>query len=334
MVTALGPGREFDLIRSFLERGAAEPGPGVRVGPGDDCAVVTGEIAITTDMLVEDVHFRRAWLDPGEVGWHAAAAALSDLAAVAATPLGVLASVALGAGDEDAYGPAVMDGLAGAAADVGAALLGGDVTRSPGPLVVDVVAVGNAPRPVLRTGARPGHEVWVTGRLGAAAAAVRAWLDGREPHPEARAAFARPSPRIDEALWLAERSVPAAMVDLSDGIAGDAGHLAAANGVRVVIRAADLPVAEAARAEATEPGAHPPARRLAAAGGEDYELCFTAPVGAVAMVREAFTERFGLPLTKVGDVEEGEGAVVVDESGRALDLKGFQHWGEADGGGP
>ncbi len=321
MVTALGPGREFDLIRSFLD-GGAEPGPGVRVGPGDDCAVVTGDgIAVTADMVVEDVHFRRAWLEPGEVGRHAAAAALSDLAAVAATPIGILVSMALGEGDEDEYGRAVMAGVAEAAADVGAALLGGDVTRSPGPLVLDIVALGNAPRPVLRTGARPGHEVWVTGRLGAAAAAVAAWVDGREPDAGARAAFVRPSPRIAEALWLAERSVPAAMVDLSDGIAGDAGHLAAANGVRVLIRAGDLPVAGAA---ATRGG---DALRLAAAGGEDYELCFTAPVGAVALVEEAFTERFGVPLTQVGEVEEGEGAVVVDENGKALDLQGFQHWG-------
>ncbi|MFO7892382.1 MAG: thiamine-phosphate kinase [Longimicrobiales bacterium] len=346
MVTELGPGREFDLIRGFLDRGGAAPGPAVRVGPGDDCTVVTGEgVAVTADMVVEDVHFRRGWLAPGEIGYHAAMAALSDLAAMAARPIGVLASVALGPGDEDGFGSDLMAGLAEAAADAGATLLGGDVTRSSGPLVVDVVAVGDAPRPVLRTGARPGHEVWVTGRLGAAAAAVSAWLAGGEPDPDARTPFARPTARIREALWLHERSVPAAMVDLSDGIAGDAAHLAAANSVRLVIRAADLPVAEAAaRADtgadagvatgaatgvdaADGPAPGPPGLRLAAAGGEDYELCFTAPVGAVALVEEAFVERFGIPLTRVGRVEEGEGAVVVDGDGTPLELEGFQHWG-------
>lgn len=321
MVTALGPGREFDLIRSFLDHAGAAPGPRVRVGPGDDCAVVMGEgIAVSTDMVVEDVHFRRAWLDPEEIGYRAAAAALSDLAAMAAGPIGVLASVALGPGDEDAAARRLMAGLAAAAGNVGATVLGGDVTRSPGPLVVDVTALGDAPRPVLRTGARPGHEVWVTGRLGGAAAAVEAWLADREPAPGARSAFARPEPRVPEALWLHERSVPAAMIDLSDGIAGDAAHLAAASGVRLVIRAADLPVAEAA-ADGADP------IRLAAAGGEDYELCFTAPVGAVHMVRAAFVERFDVELTNVGVVEEGEGAVVVDPDGAALEMRGFQHLG-------
>lgn len=318
MVIGLGPGREFDLIRGFLAGGAA-PGPLVRVGPGDDCAVVTGEgVSVTVDMTVEDVHFRRAWLEPDEVGYRAAAAALSDLAAMAARPIGVLASVALGPGDEEGRGNAVMAGLGRAAADSGAALLGGDLSRSPGPLVVDVVAIGDAPRPVLRTGARPGHEVWVTGHLGAAAAAVDAWLAGGEPAPEARAAFARPTPRIREALWLHERSVPAAMVDLSDGIAGDAAHLAAAGMVRVVLRAAALPVAGAAAAR--------DGIRLAATGGEDYELCFTAPAGAVETVRGAFVERFGVPLTRVGMVEEGEGAVILDDSGAPLELRAYQHW--------
>ncbi|MDX1674844.1 MAG: thiamine-phosphate kinase [Longimicrobiales bacterium] len=320
MVTELGPGREFDLIRRFLE-GGARPGPAVRVGPGDDCAVVTGAgVAITSDMSVEDVHFRRCWLEPGEVGYRAAAASLSDLAAVAARPIGVLVSIALGPGDEAGYGDAVMAGVGEAARDSGVALLGGDVTRSPGPIVLDVTAVGDAPEPVLRTGARPGHGVWVTGRLGAAAAAVDAWLADEAPAPEARAAFARPTPRLEEALWLRERSVPAAMVDLSDGIAGDAGHIAAANGVRVVIRADALPVADAA-------AGRPDPLRLAAAGGEDYELCFTSPAGAVETIRDAFVERFGIELTEVGGVEEGTGAVVVGADGEPLELEAFQHWG-------
>jgi thiamine-monophosphate kinase len=331
MVIRLGPGAEFDLIRRFLASagataagsgaaGSVEGRPGVRLGPGDDCAVVDGDgIALTVDMSVEDVHFRRQWLEPAEIGYRAAAAAISDLAAMAARPVGVLASVALGPGDEGGSGPTVMEGVVAAATASGAVLLGGDLTRSPGPLVVDIVAVGEAPQPVLRSGARVGDDVWVTGTLGAAAAAVAAWLDGREPSAAARAAFARPVPRIREALWLGERGLATAMVDLSDGIAGDAGHIAAASGVRLVIRGGALPVAPAAAAT-------PDPLRLAAAGGEDYELCFTAPPGTVALVAAEFERHFGVRLARVGHVEEGSDAVVLDRNGRALELEGFQHW--------
>lgn len=335
MLTRLGPGAEFDLIRRFVAdaaRRAAGDAHGVRVGPGDDCAVVAGDgIAITTDMVVEDVHFRRAWLGPAEVGYHAAAAALSDLAAMAARPIGILASVALGPGDEDGYGAELMDGVAAAADAEAAALLGGDLTRSPGPLVVDIVAVGEAPRPVLRSGARPGDEVWITGELGAAATAVMAWLDGRDPPAAARAAFVRPRPRTREAMWLAGAGVPTAMVDLSDDVAGDAGHIAAASGVRLVLHASALPVAAVARdagGEAVGADGIADAVRLAGAGGQDYELCFTAPPGAGEAVADEFRSRFGAALTRVGVVEEGAGAVILDRSGAPLSLAAFQHWRE------
>ena len=322
MVTPLGPGPEFDLIRRFLA-GSAPAAHGradVRVGPGDDCAVIAGNgIAVTVDMAVEDVHFRRAWLALDEIGWRAAAASLSDLAAMAARPIGVLASVALTDRDAGEAGEALVRGIAEAAAASGAALIGGDLVRSSGPLVVDIVALGEAPDPVLRGGARPGDELWVTGRLGGAAAAVAAWTRGEEPGEEARRAFARPEPRVTEALWLAERHVPSAMLDLSDGIAGDAGHLAAASGARVRIEAAALPVARGAESEA-DPVA------LAAAGGEDYELCFSAAPGVTESVREAFESKFGIPLTRVGRIEDGEGVVVVDAKGRSMDLRAFQHW--------
>jgi thiamine-monophosphate kinase len=335
MVIRLGPGAEFDLIRRFLA-GAGSPGgapdqrvgPDVHVGPGDDCAVVRGDgIALTVDMAVEGVHFRRHWVEPAAIGYRSAAGAISDLAAMAARPMGILASLALGPGDEEEVGLAVMEGVSAAAAAVGAALLGGDLTRSPGPLVVDIVAVGEAPRPVLRSGAGVGDELWVTGSLGGAAAAVAAWLDGRAPAADAVAAFARPSPRTREALWLAGRGAPTAMVDLSDGIAGDAGHIAAASGVRIVIDGDALPVAAAARAAGGAGGAGGEAAlRLAATGGEDYELCFTAAPGTVEAVRAEFEARFGVALTRVGHVEEGSGAVILDAAGRVLALEGFQHW--------
>ena len=328
MVTRLGPGAEFDRIRSFLEA-APSTGPEVVVGPGDDAAVLTDGVTLTVDMSVEDVHFRRTWLEPREIGYRSAAGAISDLAAMAARPIGVLVSVALGADDAEAFGREAMAGATAAIVDCGGLVLGGDLTRSPGPVVLDVVAVGRATQPVLRSGARPGDEVWVTGDLGGAAAAVEAWLDDRQPPDWARRRYAQPQPRWREALWLGERSLPTAMIDLSDGIAGDAAHIAAASGVRVVVQGEALPVAGPTEAGVIGRDAVPnraAAMRRAAGGGEDYELCFTAAAGAVEQYLEAFQEAFSTPLTRVGEVEKGSGAVVLDADGAAIPVEGFQHW--------
>jgi len=324
----LGPGPEFDLIRQFLARdvdAAAQMDAAVRVGPGDDCAVVEG-VALSTDLSIEGIHFQRAWLEPEEIGYRAAAAALSDLAAVAARPVGVLCSLACPGDDAAGLAPRVMVGLRSAAAAVGAALLGGDLARSPGPLLLDVVAVGRVGRPVLRSGARPGDALWVTGELGGAAAAVLAWQRGVVPTDAARRAFARPRPRIREALWLAGRGLARALIDISDGLAGDAAHLAAASGVRVVLDATAVPVHPAAAAH----GSRDDGLRLALVGGEDYELCFAAAVGAVEPVADEFRETFGVALSRVGFVEEGSGVWIRDADGRVapLGVHGYQHFGE------
>jgi thiamine-monophosphate kinase len=299
----LGPGREFDLVRAFLA-GEGSAGPSVRVGPGDDCAVVTGDgIALSSDMAVEGVHFRRDWSSPEAIGYRAATAALSDLAAMAARPIGLLASLAVPEGDAGDFAERVMAGVRAAARDAGVALLGGDLVRSPGTLVLDVTVVGEAPRPVLRSGARPGDEVWVTGRLGGAAAVVAALARGDDPTERLREPFDRPVARVREALWLAERGIPAAMLDLSDGLVSDLGHLAAAGEVAIRADLDAVPVHPAAWEMADEEEA----RHLAAAGGEDYELCLVARPGAVAPVADAFGARFGIPITRVGRVVAGRG---------------------------
>jgi thiamine-monophosphate kinase len=329
----LGRGAEFDLIRDFLATGArlsagAGSQPAVRVGPGDDCAVVRGEgIALSIDMSVEGVHFRRDWLDPREIGYRAAAAALSDLAAVAATPIGILVALALQRGDAAATGVRVMEGAAAAAASVNAVLLGGDVTRTHGPLVVDVVVVGNALWPALRSGAAPGDVIWVTGELGAAAAAVRALQRGDAPEPAARRAFAHPTPRTAEAAWLARYGVINALIDLSDGLAGDLGHIAAASAVKIIVDAAAVPIHPAARAEAASTG---DALRLALSGGDDYELCFAAPTGAVEPLVQPFTETFALRLSRIGSVQQGSGVLLRDLAGGSseLDATGYDHFAE------
>jgi thiamine-monophosphate kinase len=187
------------------------------------------------------------------------------------------------------------------------------------------VAIGRAERPLLRGGAEPGDEVWVTGSLGASSAAVHSWESGGEPSPELREAFARPRPRIAEARALADANVARALIDVSDGIAGDAGHVAAASGVRITLEAAAIPVASAAVAAL---GAERAFER-ALHGGEDYELCFAARPGAVDAA--AFERDHGVPLTRVGwvsEVSDGEGVWIHDWEGETHPILrgGFDHW--------
>jgi len=317
----LGPGAEFDLIRSFLDAGAALP-PGVVVGPGDDAAVLEGGWVVSTDLSVEDVHFRRAWLTDEEIGYRAAAAALSDLAAMGARPTAVLVSTAASR-DGAVDLPAVQRGVRAAAASVGAAVVGGDLSASPGPLFLDLVVLGRADRPVLRSGSRAGDEVWVTGRLGSGAAALGAWASGREPAPEARARFVRPEPRVGIGADLAVPGGATAMVDLSDGLAGDAGHIAAASSVRVVLEEGRLPL-DSATVDALGVDA---AREAALHGGEDFELCLTAAPGAFDPTD--LERRHGVPLTRVGRVEAGSGVWLqgADGSLREAPRGGYDHWG-------
>lgn len=318
----LGPGAEFDLIRSFLEpEGALSPE--VRVGPGDDAAVIEGGWVISTDLSIEDVHFRRSWLSDEEIGYRAGAAAISDLAAMAATPVAILASVAVPtAGAVDVQ--AVQAGVRRIARSVGASVIGGDLSRSPGPLILDIVVLGCTSWPVLRDGAEAGDEIWVTGALGASAAAVRAWEAGEEPVAELRKAYAAPKPRVDEARRLVEHEVVDALIDISDGLVGDLGHVAAASGVRITIDTRRVPVARAA----TEALGEEDALQAALRGGEDFELAFATDAGAVDS--DYFKERYGLVLTRVGRVSEGVGVWLEDGGGRARRAEegGFDHWRE------
>jgi thiamine-monophosphate kinase len=319
--TPLGRGSEFDVIRRILARNTATGGAeGVVLGPGDDCAIISsdGGICISVDMSVENVHFRRDWLDPEEIGYRAVTAALSDLAAMAAAPIGVLVALASPRQDDaDPLIERIMRGAGQACADADAALLGGDLTRTYGALVVDVVVIGSSRQPALRRGARPGDEVWVTGRLGAAAAAVRSWRAGSTPGPDARHAFVHPVARMS-------RGLITALIDISDGIAGDADHIAAASRVQIVLDAVRIPVHAAARAVAADDD---DALALALRGGEDYELCFTAPPGAVEAAAAAFALEFGLELTRVGKVAAGTGTLLRTSDGSEHDVAGgFDHF--------
>lgn len=325
----MGPGGEFDLIRSILgEEG--DPSPGIRVGPGDDALVLDDGTVVSTDLSIEGVHFVREWLSEAEIGYRASAAALSDLAAMAAEPLGALVSLALPRDGADETVPDLARGVHEALAAAGGTLLGGDLSASPGPLVLDVVVLGRAGRPVLRGGARPGDELWVTGHLGGSAAAVAAWREGREPEPGLRRTFARPRPRIREALWLAREGGIRALIDLSDGLAGDAAHLAAAGDVRIVLEGERIPL-HPALAAGTE-AARTQALDRALSGGEDFELLMAVEPGVLGSLIEEFTVRFGAALTRIGRVEAGEGVHLLqrdEPEPRALRRGGFSHFGRS-----
>ncbi len=312
----MGSGAEFDLIRGLLAKTNAVA--------GDDAAVIDGgRLVMSTDLSVEDVHFRRSWVTFAEAGARAVTAAASDLAAMAAAPVAVLISLAVAPGEAPTVMSGLGDGIDAALKRLGAPLVGGDLAASPGPVVIDVTVVGEVEEPVTRSGARPGDELWVTGVLGGSAGAVRSWIDGTEPGPGLRESFVRPTARIDEARWLAEQAQLRAMIDLSDGLAGDAGHLAAASGVRIVLDARLVPLHPDLSADASS---------LAMSGGEDYELCFVSPPGVTAPLADEFRERFGIGLTRVGHVAEGAGVEIVGAvEGRDHVSGGFDHFSSREG---
>lgn len=267
---------------------------------GDDCAIVHlggPRVAIGTDLAVEGRHFRIGWISHYEAGWRAAVAALSDIAAVAALPRGVLVSLGVPVEWPHVFVEDVADGVADAAESVGARVWGGDLVQSD-PAIIDVTVVGEARSPVLRSGAAQGEGVWVTGVLGGPRVALGAWLSGSEPEESARERFARPVARVREAVWLGERGATA-MIDVSDGLVGDAGHVAAASGAAIVLESERVPVHPAAGPED------------ALSGGEEFELLVTLPPAVEEGIAQRFEEEFGLRLTKVGVVEAGSGVTLL-----------------------
>ncbi|HXV86669.1 MAG TPA: thiamine-phosphate kinase [Gemmatimonadales bacterium] len=309
---ALGPGGEFDRIRAIWDRLGDRA-----TGGGDDCAVVEvgGErLAWSVDLSVEGTHFRQGWMSLDEIGWRVASAALSDLAAVAATPLGVMASVGLPAEWPEQHLTDLMEGVGAAAAAVGAVVMGGDLVRAT-QLAVDVSVIGRLTQaPVRRSGARPGDDLWVTGRLGGPFAALAAWNAGVEPDRAARERFVHPVPRIQEAAWLREHGARA-MIDLSDGLVADAGHLASASGVGWTIEVDSVPLHPAA--EAAE---------MALAGGEEYELLAAVPPGLGVTQAREFAERFGIPLTRVGHADQPSAVRLIRDGKRVWAPDLYQHF--------
>ena len=319
---------EFELIRRFFQRSGSTDNPAVALGIGDDCALLQPapgmQLAISSDMLVEGRHFF-ADVDPEALGHKALAVNLSDLAASGARPLAFTLALALPRADET-WLAGFARGLFALADAHGCTLMGGDTTR--GPLNICITVFGEVPagQALLRSGGRPGDELWVSGTLGDARLALEALQGKRSLHPEllqaARLRLERPTPRVT--LGLALRGIASATMDLSDGLAGDLGHLLQASGCGARLEATALSGLPAARDASLDEAAR---LALVLGGGDDYELLFSAPAAQRDAVRAA-GHAAGVPLNRIGRLEAGAGLRLVDAQGRLIDGRyaSFDHF--------
>jgi thiamine-monophosphate kinase len=326
---------EFELLAKLRKR-LPEMGSRVDLGSGDDAAITIpgGATATSVDAMVEGVHFRRDEADLRTIGRKALATALSDLAAMGAEA--GEAYIVLGAPSdfvEDDF-HTLLDGMVELAQATGTTIAGGDLTRSP-VLTLAVTVVGHALKSVdfvTREGATPGEVVVLTGEIGGAAAG-RLLLEDPDlarALPEATAARLRdrqldPSARLRSGRALAQAGARA-MIDLSDGLAGDAGHLARASDVGLEIDVGSLPLAKGVAEVAAAAGRDP--LRLAVSGGEDYELLATLTADALAEASQRMDEAAETTLTPIGKVAFGGGVELRLPGGERLEAGGYDHFAE------
>jgi thiamine-monophosphate kinase len=327
---------EDELVRAIRAVLSGRP-PGVEVGIGDDAAVVEGghgSMVLTTDMLVEGVHFELASISARDLGAKSIVVSLSDIAAMGGSPRYVLASIGITEEVEVAWVMELFGGMRAACDEYALALVGGDTNRA-AIVVISIAVTGEvaAGHAVTRAGARPGDLVVVTGSLGAAAGGLI--LSRSHPSKVARAlsepwgralldALARPVARVGEGQTLAQAGVTA-MMDLSDGLAHDLSRLCQESAVGARIDLTKLPVADLLRDGSGLLGVDP--LELALSGGEDYELLATIDVTDVGRARSELEQRFGVTLTEIGRIIE-EGLVAVDASGQEspLEPRGWDHF--------
>ncbi len=339
------PGRQFPLsIGALGEFGliarltAGLPtSPDVLVGAGDDCAVLEvggGQVLLATcDAQLDGQHFLRAVATPEQIGQRAMAVNLSDIASMGGTPRFALVSLLLSSDLPASLLDGVSMGLRQEAARYGAVIVGGNITASPDLLGIDITLLGQMPREqvLLRSGARPGDALLVTGTLGAAAAGLHLLLHPELSVPESiahslKAAQLTPVPRVPEGRLLARLGSVTAMLDISDGLAGDLGHLCAQSRVGARIDQAALPISAATLEAARLAGQS--ALEWALYGGEDYQLLFTAPQSAVSRVKELLWLATGTPVTAIGAVlppEAGMQLCAPDGTMQPLAARGWDH---------
>ena len=305
--------------------------PWVDVGPGDDAAVirpVRGSLdVLTTDALVDGIHFDLRFVPPDAVGYRALAVNLSDLAAMGAEPRAALLSLVLPDDLEVGTVDGIVDGMLGLASAYRVAVVGGNITRTTGPLTIDVTATGSIrPRRVLtRAGARPGDDVYVTGTLGSAAAGLALLKSGPEVRLKADTTSAsstnacverylRPDPRVRMGMLLGRNRAASSCMDLSDGLADAVTQVAEASGVGITIDAPSLPIGGG-----TEP-------QVAMTAGDDYELLFTSRPSQRGRLRNVRRQAGDLPITRIGVVTKGTDVLLRDEQGTREMPSGYEHF--------
>lgn len=311
---------EFDLIRKYFTRST----PSAELGVGDDAALLRvsdgKELAISTDMLVSGTHFFPD-TDPFQLGHKTLAVNLSDLAAMGAVPRWATLSLSLPSVDEQ-WLQRFSEGFFALADDNGVELIGGDTTR--GPLNLCITIMGEVPRgkALRRDGAKVGDDIWVSGKLGQAALGL-ANLQGKfkfygEVRDECLKALHQPQPRVS--LGLALRGIANSAIDISDGLLADLGHILERSNVGAEIEIEALPIVD----DGVEKDV---AQQCALAGGDDYELCFTAPESQRDVLM-ALAEQLKFPLTRIGHIKAALGCVVRDSEGKTIQIEkgGYDHF--------
>jgi thiamine-monophosphate kinase len=314
------PDSEKNLIAGI--RGMVRRGPGVMTGIGDDCAVLRAprgaELLVTTDFSLEGVHFRREWHPPEAVGHRCLARGLSDIAAMGGEPRAAFLSLALPGKLPQPWVDRFMQGLLALAGKFHTPLAGGDTAQSPNGILADILVVGSVPqgKAILRSGARPGDGIFVSGELGGSAATLRRMMNApkRKLRPEDFPRHFFPEPRLRVGRWLREKEVATAMIDTSDGLSTDLSHICEESGVGAELWEEAIPRGWVGRRQVDV--------LEALHGGEDYELLFTAPSG-----RRVPASIAGVPVTQIGIVQRVK-KMVLQGVARKREFKpqGWEHF--------
>jgi thiamine-monophosphate kinase len=296
---------------------------GIAAGIGDDCAILQipagHQALITTDFSLEGIHFRREGHSPEVVGHRCLTRGLSDIAAMGGIPVAAFLSLALPPNLPQRWVDQFLKGLLQLADRFHVSLAGGDTAQSPGGILADVVVVGSVPKgkAILRSGARPGDRIYVTGALGGAAATLKLLFSGRKFRPAHFPSHFDPIPRIEVGRILRETRLATAMIDLSDGLSTDLGHICDESAVGAEISADAIPLAQIDK----------PVRKVdlqsALHGGDDYELLFTAPKAKGVPSRIA-----GVDITQIGTITRGRQVILVSPDGARIKLRpqGWEHF--------